>query len=334
MVSSIQMIDVGGKAATRRIAVARGAIHVGPRAFAMIESRALPKGDALLLAEIAGIQGAKNAAASILLCHPLPLDHVSLRHELDKEASAIIVFCKVSAFARTGVEMEAMAGVQAALLTIYDLTKMVETDLTLGDSFLLAKLGGKSGLYLSPRGVPDWLRQELGLDAPPPLRGVSAAVVTLSDRAAEGVYEDRSGPVLRRLLEEAGADVKAATIIPDEREIIAQTLDRIARDLSPQLIVTTGGTGVAPRDVTPEAIADLAPRLVPGLGEFLRQDGSRFTRHSWSSRSLAAVLGSTLIVALPGNPKAVREGFEALLPLLPHLLDTIAGKKHDSLRPS
>ncbi len=334
MEQAFQMIDVGGKAPSRRVAVAQGSIHVGPTAFPLIKSRALPKGDALMLAEVAGIQGAKAAATALPLCHPLPLDQVALRHALDEASHSVTLFCLVSAFARTGVEMEAMAGVQAGLLTIYDLAKMVEPTLTLGDSYLLAKLGGKNGVYLSPRGVPAWVRELLRLDRPPPLAGVTAAVVTLSDRAAEGLYEDRSGPVLRALLEEAGAQVVLSRVIPDERALLRQTLaDLAAGPAAPQLVLTTGGTGIAPRDVTPEAIADLSPRMVPGLGEFLRHSGAAFTPHSWSSRSVAAVLERTLLVALPGNPKAVREGLESLLPLLPHLLDTIAGKKHDSVRP-
>lgn len=329
MNSSFQMVDVGGKAVTRRMAVAQGSIHVGARAFALIRDHALPKGDALLLAEVAGIQGAKNASVAIPLCHPLPLDLVVLRHELDEAASRVTVFCKVSTSARTGVEMEAMAGVQAALLTIYDLAKMIDPDLTLENSFLLAKTGGKSGLYLSPKGIPGWLRQELRLDAPPPLAGIAAAVVTLSDRVVDGVYEDRSGPLLCRKLEAAGAVIAGAVVIPDDRALIGQTLLRLAADPAPQLIVTTGGTGVAPRDVTPEAIADITSRMVPGLGELLRQSGAQFTPHSWSSRSVAAIVGGSLVVALPGSPKAVAEGVDALLPLLPHLLTTVAGGKHD-----
>ena len=329
---AFRMIDVGDKAPTRRIAVAAGTISVGAEAFPLIKARRLPKGDALVLAEIAGIQGAKRASDMIPLCHPLPLDRVRVTHELDEIGNRITVYCLVSAFAKTGVEMEAMAGVASALLTIYDLTKMVEPALSISDTRLLVKTGGKHGVWICPQGAPDWLREELNLDAPPPLAGCRAAVVTLSDRAATGVYEDKSGAILVRTLADAGAEVVETVVVPDDEATIVATLRSLAAEARPHLIVTTGGTGIAPRDVTPEALRRISTREIPGIGELLRQDGAKFTPHSWSSRSVAATVDETLVIALPGSPKAVAEGLACLIPLIPHLLDTIAGKKHDAPR--
>jgi cyclic pyranopterin monophosphate synthase len=327
--SSFRMIDVGEKAPTHRLAVAEGTIRVGAAAFPMIAERRLPKGDALMLAEVAGIQGAKRASDMIPLCHPLPLDRVRVTHVLDAARHSITVHCLVSAFAKTGVEMEAMAGVSSALLTIYDLTKMIEPALTISDARLLVKTGGKSGVWICPEGAPAWLREELHLDAPPPLAGCRAAVVTLSDRAAAGVYADKSGLILAEALTGAGAEVISTQVIPDDEAMIAAALVALAAEKAPDLILTTGGTGIAPRDVTPEAIRRVATREIPGIGELLRKNGADFTRNSWSSRSLAATIGQTLVVALPGSTKAVTQGIACLLPLIPHLLDTIAGKKHD-----
>ena len=327
--SSFCMIDVSEKAPTHRLAVAEGTISVGARAFPMIKERRLPKGDALMLAEVAGIQGAKRASDMIPLCHPLPLDRVSVTHILDEVQNRITVRCLVSAFAKTGVEMEALAGVSSALLTIYDLTKMVEPALTISDTRLLVKTGGKSGVWICPEGVPDGLREELKLDAPPPLAGCRAAVVTLSDRAAAGVYADKSGQILAEALTGAGAQVLEARVIPDDEAMISATLTALVTEKAPDLILTTGGTGIAPRDITPEAIRRIAIREIPGIGELLRQSGAVFTPNSWSSRSLAAVVGTTLVIALPGSAKAVTQGIACLLPLISHLLDTVAGKKHD-----
>lgn len=334
MRSAFHMVDVGGKRATRRVAVAQGTIHLGATAFGMIRDRTLPKGDALILAEIAGIQGAKRAADMIPLCHPLPLERVEVRHTLDDAREEVTVYCLAATCAKTGVEMEAMAGVQAALLTLYDLAKMVEPALTLRDSFLLAKSGGKNGLWLCPRGVPDWVLKEMGVaPAAPSLAGVRAAVITLSDRAAAGEYEDKSGAFLCACVREAGAEIVETLLLPDEgARLRAAILDLLARPDKPQLILTTGGTGLAPRDVTPETLRALGGREVPGLGEYLRQSGAAFTPNAWSSRSLALERDGALVIALPGSVKAVREGMEALRPLLPHLLETIAGKKHDPLR--
>lgn len=329
MTTAFHMIDVGNKIPNRRVAVAQGTINVGAAAYALIKDRKLPKGDALILAEIAGIQGAKRTSDLIPLCHPLPLDQVKLTVQLNDADNSITVFCLVTTHAKTGVEMEAMVGVQTALLTIYDLSKMIEPALTLSEIYLVVKTGGKHGVWLCPQGVPVWIRQELGLDTLPPLIGFTAATITMSDRAAAGIYEDKSGALLRTLLQEAGAHIVAATIIPDDSALLTHTLTTMHAEKKPQIIITTGGTGVSARDITPETIMTITNRDIPGIGELLRQNGAQFTPNSWSSRSLAAVIGTTLIIALPGNPKAITEGMNCLLPILPHLVRTLAGEKHD-----
>lgn len=326
------MIDVGGKAPTHRIAIAEGRIVVGPHAFPLIRDRALPKGDVLVLAEIAGIQGAKSASQLIPLCHPMGLDQVQIRTELEVDDVAVRVFCTASTHAKTGVEMEALAGANAALLTIWDLTKMVEPDLLIDGVRLLAKVGGKSGRWLNPAGVPDWVEAMVSaqpLQASPTLQGITAAIITLSDRAASSVYEDKATPVAKALLESLGAIVTGTYVIPDEPADLTQKIDEIRQVGQTRLIITTGGTGIAPRDQTPDTIARMADRIIPGIGEQLRLYGSQFTPFSWSSRSIGATLGNMLILTLPGNPKAVREGIECLHKQIPHLINTIDNIKHD-----
>lgn len=323
------MIDVGGKAPTHRIAIAEGRIVVGPHAFTLIRDRALPKGDVLVLAEIAGIQGAKSASQLIPLCHPMGLDQVQIRTELEADTHAVRVFCTASTHAKTGVEMEALAGANAALLTIWDLTKMVEPDLLIDGVRLLAKVGGKSGLWLNPAGVPDWVKDKICPPMPQTLQGIAVAIITLSDRAAAGVYEDKATPVAQALLESFGATVTGTYVIPDEPTTLTQKILDIQQEGRARLIITTGGTGIAPRDQTPDTIARLADRIIPGIGEQLRLYGSQFTPFSWSSRSIGATLGNMLILTLPGNPKAVREGIECLHKQIPHLINTIDNIKHD-----
>ncbi len=327
---SFHMIDVGGKRATHRVAIAEGCIVVGEQAFALIRDRALPKGDVLILAEIAGIQGAKQASQLIPLCHPMGLDHVQIITELEASAHRVRVSCIAATTAKTGVEMEALAGVNAALLTIWDLTKMVEPDLGIEGIRLLAKKGGKSGLWLNPAGIPAWVRtQMLPPPATPSLNGIRVAVITLSDRASTGEYEDRSGPLAATLLEAAGAIVTETSVLPDDPQQLREKILALQARADTRLIITSGGTGIAPRDSTPETVAALADRVIPGIGEHLRQFGAQFTPFSWSSRSIGATLGNMLIVTLPGNPKAVREGIECLLPQLPHLINTLDNIKHD-----
>ncbi|MBN8531481.1 MAG: bifunctional molybdenum cofactor biosynthesis protein MoaC/MoaB [Alphaproteobacteria bacterium] len=322
------MIDVGAKPVTYRLAAASGEIAVGPEAFALIRDRKLPKGDVLTLAEIAGIQGAKKACEMIPLCHPMGLDMVRVTMELLPETHSVRVYCLASVHAKTGIEMEALAGVNAALLTIWDLTKMVEANLRIGHVRLLAKKGGKSGLWLNPEGVPAWIGELFAPPVAPGLQGRKAAVLTLSDRAASGEYADDSGRLLKETLEAFGCLICDYRIIPDEREGIAAAVKEMIGAHAPDVLVTTGGTGVSGRDVTPEALTPLFDKPIPGVGELLRLDGAQYTPLSWSSRAVGGVIGRTLVVTLPGNPGAVREGLSALLPkLVPHLIRIIRGEK-------
>jgi molybdenum cofactor biosynthesis protein MoaC len=329
MNQGFHMIDVGGKTPTNRIAIAEGRIVVGEAAFWQIKHRSLPKGDVLVLAEIAGIQGAKSASQMIPLCHPMGLDQVQILTELESDVFSIRVSCVASTHAKTGVEMEALAGVNAALLTIWDLTKMVEPDLMIEDVRLLAKSGGKSGRWLNPAGAPDWVIAKINPEPVQTLKGVVAAIITLSDRASAGIYEDTATPVAKSLLEGLGAKVTDTYVIPDEPIDLTNKIQELNNDGSIRLIITTGGTGIAPRDKTPETVAAMANRIIPGIGEQLRLYGSQFTPFSWSSRSIGAVLGNMLIITLPGNPKAVREGIECLQKQIPHLINTIDNIKHD-----
>jgi cyclic pyranopterin monophosphate synthase len=323
--SQFRMIDVGMKRVTRRRAVASGTIVVGKEAFRKILEKSLPKGDVLALAEVAGIMGAKKTPDILLMCHSLPLDQVSI-HCVPEAPDSVIIYSQVTAHAKTGVEMEAVMAVQAALATVWDLVKGTEPALTIGNIRLLVKEGGKSGLWVNPAGIPAWLDAQLPDQHP--LKDLSAAIVVMSDRAAQGVYEDRSGPVLRDFLQQKGVAVKDYVVLPDDAAELSGHLRKIIALHKPQFIVTSGGTGLSKRDVTPETLTAICDRMVPGFGELLRKDGAELTEKSWLSRSTAGLLEGTLVIALPGNPKAVREGLEALLPILPHALSMVCGGRH------
>ena len=153
----------------------------------------------------------------------------------------------------------------------------------------------------------------------------AVGILTISDRGAAGDYEDRSGPLLRELITaRTGWQVDRQEVIPDDLETIAATLrDWCAEGLD--LILTTGGTGFAPRDVTPEATRTVLEREAPGIAEALRAESLKVTRHAMLSRGVAGIRGRTLIINLPGNPKAIRENMDVLLPVLPHALELLAG---------
>jgi molybdopterin adenylyltransferase len=154
---------------------------------------------------------------------------------------------------------------------------------------------------------------------------IRAGVVTVSDKGYAGEREDSSGPLMAELLRKMGAQVVQQTIVPDEQTEIRRTLIALADEAHLDLIVTTGGTGPAPRDVTPEATRTVIEREMPGLAEVLRFEGYRQTPLAVISRGVAGIRGRTLIVNLPGSPKAVREGMETLIPILPHAIRMLRG---------
>lgn len=321
------MADVRRKRPTPRRAVAVGELRAGPVGYAALAGKTLPKGDALAMAEVAGLQGAKNAAQLMPLCHPLSLEYVDVRCVPVPERHAIRVYCETSLTAKTGVEMEALAGASAALLTLYDLTKPVEPALSIEAVRLLFKEGGKKGLWVHPAGMSEDECRHYRPQSDARLDGEAVAVITLSDRAAAGIYEDQSGALLAQRLQAMGADVHRQ-LLTDGIEPLAAVLREEAARGTP-LVLCTGGTGLGPRDLAPEALASVATREVPGLAELFRNASSAHTPLAWLSRSTCALVGdSTLVMLLPGSPKAVAQGMDIVAPLLPHALAMLRGAPH------
>ena len=156
--NSFNMIDVSSKKETFRRALASGKIYVGKEVFNRIKNKEMPKGNPITLAEVSAVLGVKKTSELIPLCHPLPIDHTATKIIMHEDDSSLEVFCVVSAVAKTGVEMEAIMGVNTALITIYDLSKIVNPNLRIDNVRLLIKEGGKSGLWTNPDDLPDFLK--------------------------------------------------------------------------------------------------------------------------------------------------------------------------------
>lgn len=159
-----------------------------------------------------------------------------------------------------------------------------------------------------------------------------AGIITSSDKGAAGEREDLSGAVIKEILETAGYEVAGYKILPDEKEALKAEMIRLSDEVRCDLVITTGGTGFSPRDVTPEATLAVADRNAPGIAEAIRAYSMTVTKRAMLSRGASAIRGSTLIINLPGSPKAVRESLEYIMDTLPHGLEILSGRGGECAR--
>lgn len=159
---------------------------------------------------------------------------------------------------------------------------------------------------------------------------ITACVLTLSDKGSRGQRADQAGPVIEELLERIGGKAAHYEVLPDEKELIKEKLVEYSGKVD--VILTTGGTGLSPRDVTPEATLEVIDREVPGIAEAMRAEGMRKTSRSMLSRAVAGVRAGTLIINLPGSPRAARENLEAVIEVIPHAVEKIKGSEKECAR--
>ena len=296
----LALIDITHKPTTLREATATALVTVSdPSTIAAVKEKRVPKGDVLESARVAALFGVKKTHELIPDCHPLPVEHAEVGFTVGEQE--IIVTMKVRTIYRTGVEVEAMHGASVAALTIYDMLKPIDKGVVIGGIRLLEKKGGKS----------DWKDR---FENP-----VKAAVLVISDSVSSGKKEDRAGTTIVERLEQLGVACSGTTVVPDEPEQIATQVRAWAgEDLD--LVLTTGGTGLSPRDRTPEAIAPLLDREVPGIMEAARSYGQERMPWAMMSRGIAGMIGRTLVITLPGSTRGAQETLDALFPFVLHVV--------------
>ncbi len=294
------MIDITHKPTTLREAIAEATVSVSStETIAAVREHRVPKGDVIEAARVAGLFGIKRTADMIPDCHPLPVEHAEVTSEV--QDMAIVVRVKVRAIYRTGVEVEAMHGASVAALTIYDMLKPIDKGITIDRIRLVEKKGGKS----------DWLDVFE--------RELRAAVLVISDSVAAGKKEDKAGLAIAERLGGLHVRTTATVVVPDEPEQIAAQVQAWAKE-GLDLILTTGGTGLSPRDRTPEAIAPILDREIPGIMEAARSYGQERVPVAIMSRGIAGMIGRTLIITLPGSTRGAQETMDALFPFVLHVI--------------
>ncbi len=302
------MKDISWKIKTLRTATAQAIVKMGNLGMEAINNKTVPKGDPFEISKIAGMLAVKNTAGVIPHCHPMPTENTDIDFEINE--NEITIKLSVTTIYKTGCEIEAIYGATTTAVTLYDLLKPIDTDLEITDVKLLEKRGGKS----------DFVK-----DIEPNLQ---ASVIVMSDSISKGTKHDKSGKAIVTKLEECGISNINYHIIPDEKEDL-QNLVNESLEKGSKLIITTGGTGLSPRDITPESLRPMLDTEIPGIMEAVRSYGQERTPYSMLSRGIAGLINDTLVLALPGSTKGASESMDALFPYILHIYRVIKGRRHD-----
>jgi cyclic pyranopterin monophosphate synthase len=302
------MINISDKITTVRIARARAIVEMAPETVQKILNREVPKGDVLEFIKAAAMVGAKKTPELLLFCHNIPIEWVRTETEIE-DGKRIIIDVTVQSMAKTGCEMEALTAASCAALTVYDMCKPLDKSMEILSVKLLEKSGGKSQFKEK---IPE---------------GMKAGVLVISDSVSAGEKQDTAGKNILQKLKEVGIDGAEYRIVPDESEDIRNSVSEWCES-GYHLVITTGGTGLSPRDNTPEAIAPLIEKEIPGIMEAARSYGQHRTPYSMLSRGSAGLRGKTLILTLPGSSKGAAESMNALFPYVLHLYRMMEGGKH------
>lgn len=316
------MRDITHKQITLRTATATGILFCSPATIELIKNNQLPKGNLFDVARAAGFVGAKSTPQLLPHCHPVAIDGMDIEFDFlseDKHAAffdvttikrtGIVITGQAKSIGRTGIEMEMLTAVSVAALELYDMLKPVDKQLEIGSIKLLEKRGGKSDRDRYITGTP------------------TCAILVCSDSTAAGEREDKSGKQIQQMLENLQVTVSHYNVVTDDAMPIQSQIKMWVEE-GINVIFTTGGTGLGPRDVTTEAVSTIIERNVPGIEEAMRNYGQMRTPLAMLSRSVAGTIGNSIVIALPGSTAGVRESLEAILPAIFHSINMMKGEGH------
>jgi molybdenum cofactor biosynthesis protein MoaC len=301
------MKDILYKSSTVRKAIATAIVHLSLQsAMDAVLNKTVPKGDVFEFSRAAGLLAIKKTPDLIPDCHPVPIEFAGITFKTEK--LSIYISVEVHTIYKTGVEVEAMHGASLVALTMYDMLKPLDKGIEIASIRLEKKSGGKSDY----KNKQDSLR---------------CAVIVCSDSISKGNAGDRSGKMIIEKLKEYGIENTSYEVVPDDFHLIQQEAIKYS-SLGYELILFTGGTGLSPKDLTPDAIEPLIEISIPGIMEAARQYGQERTPYAMLSRGVAGFIKNSLVITLPGSVGGSVDTLNALFPAVLHLFSVRAGEKH------
>ena len=299
---NVKMIDISDKIISERSAISSGIVKMSKESIECIKNDKIPKGNVFTIAKIAGIQAAKKTSELIPLCHQLNISWIDISFQIKNQN--IIVKSIAKTKQATGIEMEVLTATSIACLTIYDMCKSIDKKIEISEITLDEKTGGKKLIsYFSPK----------------------TAIITLSD--SRDKIRDISGKLLKDGLKKNGCSLKYYNLIPDDEKKLKHEIESLVKK-DFDLIVTTGGTGIGPKDITIETIEPILSQRLNGVEQALHNYGRKKISTAMLSRLIVGKINNTFIICLPGSTSAIKDAINVLMPHFLHVYPMSKGKKH------